>query len=856
MKKTFILTIMALLMAVGANAQVKKTWDFLGAGLSEETVANLDADEANWEKEGTKDGKTTGWKEAKKHTGVFMANDEVIPELLGLELVNSGLGSNNNVIIRPDRFRVNRNNMKLKLPKLVNGQTITVNIQSANGTAIDRGMKASYDYMKRIEGPSDDLYPGADGIITNKWEVQTTETDSVDIEFTFITGGLDIRLIMIDNGDEAKPANITYLYNGDDDQVLNYLKANELYSVNAINVTSETVTADALRENEITIVAASVPADNAAVVAVKEAMPWTPVLNLNPTIYSAWGYGEAAEPSAPFIVVKNKGNALFKNVEIGEEGGVAAYVVADDMLMGVTLGDYFEGDPILGVALSDDGEANNDVITIHTHNVSHNGYIFLAYNSQALLESALPVIDNAIATLQNSKADITPATAPTLSKEYKDNKTNVTINLPSLPKAQAFYTIDGSEPTTESTKYEGTFTVDQVCTVKAVAIAEGYTLSNAAELAVEIYTQPEAPSISYVQEEGKTIITLINNDEVKDTTLVVWYNFEGTTDTIKSSKYVEPFTIEMPQTVTAFAVINGLVWSEVTEQRVLVKNPRVVIDVAAHFKAAAWDGISNGNKLFGNASSMYDTDADPIGKDTDPETGDEIDIYPEREYQIKDEPGDDPQWTVMTKGQCIIWQNNDLKTDKIGTNEGGYYPSVAEDIDPLFPATKNDIQFADIFGGEHANAAIQSKNKYQAPLDIVVFANMQGGPIVAQVSADGKTWETVGEEIAKTGLSRMWKKYTRCYNGTGEVYVRVAQETGSAAAKIFDIFVANQGERSQELLDQLNEEYVTGIKNVEQPTAKAAAGIYNLSGARQNSLKPGLNIVVEADGTVKKVVVK
>lgn len=150
-------------------------------------------------------------------------------------------------------------------------------------------------------------------------------------------------------------------------------------------------------------------------------MPWTPILNLNVNLYPAWGYGEVAEPSAPFIVVKNKANALFKNVEIGEENGTAAYQAAEDMLTGITLSDYFKGDPILGVAIDGaTGEADNSVITIHTHNVNHNGYIFLAYNSQALSEGAMPVIDNAIATLQNSKADSTQATAPTLSKEYKD----------------------------------------------------------------------------------------------------------------------------------------------------------------------------------------------------------------------------------------------------------------------------------------------------------------------------------------------------------------------------------------------------------------------------------------------------
>jgi hypothetical protein len=225
---------------------------------------------------------------------------------------------------------------------------------------------------------------------------------------------------------------------------------------------------------------------------------------------------------------------------------------------------------------------------------------------------------------------------------------------------------------------------------------------------------------------------------------------------------------------------------------------------------------------------------------------------------MRDEPGEAPEWMVMSKGQSILWQNLTAKTDQIGTNEGGYYPSVAEDIDALFPISSYDIQFYSIFSGEHANAAIQSKNKYQAPLDIVVIANMQGGPILAQVSADGENWTTVGEEIAKTGFTRMWKKYTRAYEGTDEVFVRVTQQSGDASAKIFDIYVANQGEQSKALLQQLKEEYDnagTGITDLTRSQQMVADGIYNLNGVRQSSLQSGINIVI-VNGVAQKVIVK
>ena len=130
--------------------------------------------------------------------------------------------------------------------------------------------------------------------------------------------------------------------------------------------------------------------------------------------------------------------------------------------------------------------------------------------------------------------------------------------------------------------------------------------------------------------------------------------------------------------------------------------------------------------------------------------------------------------------------------------------------------------------------------------------------MILQVSTDSLTWENVGDAMVTSAVKRLWKGYERNYEGTNEVYVRIMQESGSAGAQIYDIYVLNAGETSAALKAQFDEEYAnyTGIEAIANKTAKVTKGIYNLNGIRQNNLKRGLNIIVKNDGSVEKVLVK
>ncbi|MBP3842258.1 MAG: chitobiase/beta-hexosaminidase C-terminal domain-containing protein [Prevotella sp.] len=864
MKKLFTLALLMLGLNLGtADAQERKTWDFT-QGISDETIADLKAD-ANWTVTTNDDGSFKQANEATKLSGPFMANGKLIQELEGLSLGTAGLSKNNNVIIFPNKFRLNRNNSEIIFPQLRNGQTITIVGRSANSTAENRGIKAAYDYMQLIEGPEDCLIKASLGEVTLKWQVVTSETEPVDIKFKMITGGVDFSLFMIDEGDAPETTQIAYLYNGmEEDQMLNHMQANELFVTTPIDVTTSTITAEQLQGYDVTIVGAGMPADNAAAQVVKEAMPWTPVLNLNADLYTTWGYGEPIEvPSV--IVAKNTKDKLFADITFNDAMGFNAIVLNDDMAetKGLFLNEYFAGDPTPAATLNDTGDGPDDnIVAIHTHNIGHNGYIYLPYTENYTADG-FTLFNNAINLLKKSKSEITPASAPTINRVYKDKLTLVAIKAPAQPKARVFYTTDGSDPTTESTLYTDTIKLTEPCTLKAAAIAEGYTLSNPAQLEVLIKEQPKTPVITAEMKGKETIIKIACESEDAD----IWYNFTGEVDTLKSTKYVDTIAvvITMPQNVTAFAVAGGEVFSEAAYQRVLVEQPRVVIDVAAHFNATQWTAdnnpagltVANGKGMFSwgaSAASMYTGEGTP---GTDPQTGDEITIYTDedlREPEVVNEPGENPEWKLVSRGTCLIWQNLGAQTTNFG-DDSNYNPLYSTDVDSLFPVTKNDIQFYKFYENEPGNGSIASINKYQAPLDVVVLANMSGGPLLVQVSTDEQNWQTIGT-IEKNGYSRLWSKFTCSYDGTDEVFVRVTEEVASSGPKVFDIYIANQGEKSNALLEELQQE-LTGIHEIAaQPATTASAGIYRLNGVRLNSLQRGLNIVVGQDGQVRKVMMK
>ena len=100
--------------------------------------------------------------------------------------------------------------------------------------------------------------------------------------------------------------------------------------------------------------------------------------------------------------------------------------------------------------------------------------------------------------------------------------------------ASIYYTVDGTDPTTESTLYEAPFTLDEECTVKAIAVADDMENSAIVEATftftsentrIVTYDFTNPSSLSPTQEEpelGKSAFVVLNDVELTagDVTLV------------------------------------------------------------------------------------------------------------------------------------------------------------------------------------------------------------------------------------------------------------------------------------------------------------------------------------------------
>lgn len=122
--------------------------------------------------------------------------------------------------------------------------------------------------------------------------------------------------------------------------------------------------------------------------------------------------------------------------------------------------------------------------------------------------------------------------------------------------ASIYYTIDGTTPTTASTKYSASIAIGTTTTLNAIAVASGYNNSTTATGSYQI-SLPAAATPTFSPAAGS--FTIAQSVTIADVTsgASIYYTTDGSTPTTSSNVYSSPIAIGSTTTLNAIAVASG-----------------------------------------------------------------------------------------------------------------------------------------------------------------------------------------------------------------------------------------------------------------------------------------------------------
>ncbi len=903
MRKIFTLTLLlAITMSASAQETYRKSWDF--TKWSAHTVENLKAESAK--------GPSTGaWSDVEKkdatqpteaskdncfwevtHQGnadgtTLQANGEPIAELEGLLYTNTTDRSLAIAVNYPgpdpsSSFGPYEGPSYLWLggskknyfviPHVAPGTVIKMGVEShkvtdARGVNLYIGHGTSGTQLLDPDGNS---VPAPTAYTDQQWLVPTDAADTPNDDGTYDiqiynTNGCHIYYITVGDGDSPQVEDakkVAYLCSGnlDDDYAHAFLSGDSHFTITDIDLAAKTtpVTADDLKEYDAIVISPTITPNDPYLPLIKSVIAYVPVLNLNPNLYEALGYGNAVKTDTGILTIQDATSSVFEGLDI--EGGLE-YLTSGGVT-GVQLGDYFANDAILAKA--------GDVVAIHMHNKTRNAYMLLPMTLEDMLvaseQALISLPSQALLAVANTKNNVVPVSTPHISQTYNDGATEVSIT--AANSTAIYYTTNGATPTIESTLYTGPFTLTEAATVKAFGIGDGYLDSEVAEAAIIVKQKAATPTITVAREQGKSVVTITGATE--GTT--VYYNFANRSAESESTAFNEPVEITTPTTIYAFASGGDFLPSEVVSKFVGVdgiNNTTIRWDIMAHFDANAddWKGkgqqtndageIINANYFFTwgkNAGKYYDENSvKEVVTGSDGQDSIIYNVLPPETYEAGG-------WIIKSRGQVMVWENLNLGYAIGDTSMRN--PDSADDaigVNDSIGITPNAVTFGKQPSDGPFNASLETTTKYAGPFDVIVYAgNGNEGEIPTmqiEVSADGENWTKLGD-VNYSLIKRNWKRTKVSYEENGEVYVRILHTAAKSSGQVYDVYVMNNGEYSQ----TYSESALDAIATLQPEGNIIRTEVYGLDGTRRGTLTKGVNIVRQtyANGVVstRKVLVK
>ena len=166
----------------------------------------------------------------------------------------------------------------------------------------------------------------------------------------------------------------------------------------------------------------------------------------------------------------------------------------------------------------------------------------------------------AAALYQIQSQTATPTMSP-IGGTY--SSTQVVFLSCATPGASIYFTMDGSTPTTSSQQYTAPLNVNTSRTVKAIAAAGGYTVSNVATQVYIISAAQQTATPTFAPAAGSYGATQSVSISCATPSATIYYTTDGSTPTTSSAVYSTPIQVAATQTINAIAIASGFTQSAV-----------------------------------------------------------------------------------------------------------------------------------------------------------------------------------------------------------------------------------------------------------------------------------------------------